>query len=220
MGDEKVTPVVLSQHIFDNLPSTFPNRDATQVITMPMPWSHRIERNRSPNEKQAPLRVLIYGHGGPVARDLCEAILATCCAPFPIEVIHLGMNTNLVDHFPFATNLSPNRMMPRDQMVDAAKLGDVLLYPYRPDQYQLCSSLAPYEAIWLGLPIIGVANKQLKQISTVSNGAARTFSGIHDLVKHLLLLQSNPRQLNDWIDTCEGQRANLIAHLQSNHCEL
>lgn len=105
-------------------------------------------------------------------------------------------------------------------MVDAAKLGDVLLYPYRPDQYQLCSSLAPYEAIWLGLPIIGVANKQLKQISTVSNGAARTFSGIHDLVKHLLLLQSNPRQLNDWIDTCEGQRANLIAHLQSNHCEL
>lgn len=105
-------------------------------------------------------------------------------------------------------------------MVEAAKLGDVLLYPYRPDQYQLCSSLAPYEAIWLGLPIIGIANKQLKQLSTVSNGASRTFSDIHDLVTHLLLLQSNPQQLNEWIDTCEGQRADLIAQLQSNHYEL
>jgi len=220
MGREQVTPVVLSQHIYENLPSTFPNREAAQVITMPMPWSRRVKKHHAPSEDKGPLRVIIYGHGGPVAKELCDAIIASNCGTAWVEVIHLGMNTNLIDHFPFAKNLSPNRMMPRERMVEAAKLGDVLLYPYRPEQYQLCSSLAPFEAIWLGLPIIGIENHQLRQIGEISNKAVQTFDDINEMVRHLLLLKRDPYQLTRWTQICESQRSDLIEHLRSNHCNL
>ena len=215
---QRISAVLLSEHIFENAKTLLPEGLACELATMPMPWSSRPRQDSNTWPKcDSSVTLGVYGHGGAFIDQLYDKLGSTSGGGMDfggLRILHISMNVYGAVGVPGVECVHPNRMIPRPAMIRHGMSCDALVYPHLIDEYQLSCSLMPFEALWLGVPLLGLRTQPLEALSEIHPAFVKMFDALPSLLLYLRECLADPTELKQRKRECEQYFPELVRQLR------
>ena len=215
---QRISAVILSEHIFENAKPLLPEGLACELVTMPMPWSSRPRQGSNTGARCDSVVTLgVYGHGGAFIDQLYDQLGSTLDGDMEfggLRILHISMNVYGAIGVPGVECVHPNRIIPRPAMIRLGMSCDALVYPHLTDEYQLSCSLVPFEALWLGVPLLGLRAQPLETLSEICPAFVKMFDTLPSLLLYLRECLADSTELKQRKRECEGSFPELVRQLQ------